>query len=393
MKLLIQSFNYHPHELGGSERSARDLARGLAARGHDGSILLSDASKRYPPEVDGLPVHIVDGLKLGRSPLWEDRSFSQRMLWNLRSEIDPVLLARLRGFLSRNRPDCVVINNPAGHGSALMLAARGLGIPFVPVIRDYGWFCAFGIMMRDGRNCADLCTACRTFSGLRRRLLKGQTCIAISGFVADLVQRFAPDARVEVIHNAVPDAVVTTPKAPRAAGQGLRFGYLGRLHPSKGVAELVAGWQSAQPWEQGHRLLLAGDNQGLTLPENAKDLGIEALGRQEPIAFLDQLDVLFVPSLWNEPFGRSVIEGLARGLYVIGSPNGAAPQLIPEGAGEILPEITSEAVAETLRRLTKDPSPIHAMQGRDRAALVADFRQTPMLARYEAVLERVISTR
>jgi glycosyltransferase involved in cell wall biosynthesis len=392
MKILIQSFNYHPHELGGSERSARDLARGLAGRGHDVGVLLSDASKPYPPEVDGLAVHPVDGLKLGLSPLWEGRNFRQRMLWNLRSEIDPVLLGRLTRFLRREKPDVVLINNPAGHGSALMLAARRAGVPILPVIRDYGWFCAFGVMTRDGRNCTELCGACSRFSTLRRRLMRGQPVIAISGFVADLVGRVAPEARVEVIHNSVPDAVVDTPKANAVTeGPGLRFGYLGRLHPTKGVVELLEGWQAARPWEQGHRLRLAGDNQGLTLPENAAEIGIDILGRQEPIAFLDTLDALFVPSMWNEPFGRSVIEGLARGLYVIGSPNGAGPRLIPEGAGEVLPAITGDAVAEVLGRLVADPAPILAMRGKDRAGLVAEFRQQPMLDRYEDALRRAAS--
>lgn len=404
MKILIQSFNYHPHELGGSERSARDLARGLAARGHAVSVLLSDASKPYPPQVDGLPVRPIDGLRLGRSPLWEGRSFRQRMLWNLRSEIDPLLLARLTRALRAERPDVVLINNPAGHGSALMLAARRAGVPILPVIRDYGWFCAFGVMTRNDRNCTELCGACAGFSALRRRLMRGQPCIAISAFVADLVGRVAPEARVEVIHNSVPDAVVDTPKAPRdgdgdGAGQGdrrgdapgLRFGYLGRLHPTKGVVELLEGWLAARLWEQGHRLRLAGDNQGLTLPENAESLGIDILGRQEPIAFLDTLDALFVPSMWNEPFGRSVIEGLARGLYVIGSPNGAGPRLIPEGAGEVLPAVSGDAVAAVLRRLTADPAPVLAMRGKDRAGLVAAFRQQPMLDRYEDALRRAAS--
>lgn len=389
-KIWIQCFNYFPYDLGGSERSARELAVGLRDRGHEVEVLLSDGSRPYPDEVDGIALHPVEGLRIGKSPLWPERRFLDRMAWNLRSEVDPVLMARLIAALRAGRPDCIVMNNPAGHGSALMLAARLTGIPVLPVIRDYGWFCAFGVMFRDGRNCGDPCGKCQAFSLFRRQLLRGQRCIAISGFVADLVTRFVPQARVEIIPNSVNEAFFVTPQRPRTRQGGLHFGYLGRLHPTKGVDELVAGWIASGAQAQGHRLRLAGSNQGVKLPTQAEVQGIDLLGQQPAIPFLDDLDVLLIPSLWGEPFGRTVIEGLARGAYVVGAPNGAIPSLVPDGFGEILPEVSARAIAAVIARLARDPAPITALRARDRRAVLESYHSAHMLARYEAVIAALV---
>lgn len=386
MKIWVQNFNYHPHELGGAERSARDLASGLARRGHEVEILLSDGSRDYPPAVDGLPLRIVEGLPIGRSPLWEKRSPVQRMAWNLRSEIDPVLLRRLRDALAKARPDCVVINNPAGHGSALLLACRLAGIPFLPVIRDYGWSCAFGVRHRKGRTCARDCLPCIAFSTLRRRLLRNRTCVAISDYVAEVFSRSVPSARVRVIQNALPERFLTTPRPPRTETGRLVFGYIGRLHPTKGVAEILEGWGAAGIHRDGHELLLAGENQGVALPTDAAGMNVHALAPQEAIGFLDRLDVLLVPPTWAEAFGRSVIEGLSRGLYVIGSKNGAIPKLIPPDRGEILETVTGAAIAARLRALAADPTPILRLRALDPEEAVAKFRYDAMIDAYEETI-------
>lgn len=389
MKIWVQSFNFHPHEIGGAERSARDVATGLAARGYEVEILLSDGSKPYPEQVDGLRLHIVDGLPLGRSPLWKDRSFSQRMAWNLRSEIDPVLFYRLHDALTRARPDCVVINNPAGHGSALVLACRLAGVPYLPVIRDYGWFCAFGVRHRKGRTCERDCRPCQAFSVVRRRLLRRRPCVAISEYVAEMVAKSVPSADIRIIHNSIPERFLSTPLPVRAASDRLTFGYIGRIHPTKGVKELIEGWTASGIYRDGHRLMLAGDNQGLDFPADAAGMNIDYQGPQDAIEFLDRLDVLLVPALWAEAFGRSVIEGLARGLYVIGSANGTIPKLIPHDRGEILRAVTPEVIAERLRALAADSAPILRLRSLDPSEAVANFRYGAMIDAYERLIREV----
>lgn len=395
MKIIVQSFNYFPHELGGSERSARDLSRGLSGLGHEVRVLLSDGSKPYPPTVDGLPVDILEGLPIGRSPLHPERSLAARIAWNLRSEMDPMLLARAVAYLRRENPDAVLMNNPAGHGSALLAACRLTGVAVLPVIRDYGWFCAYGVMMRQNETCIGLCTACKVISAPRRGLLlRLPKVIAISHYVANLSREVLGVENAQVIYNAVPEVFLNTPlPKPRSRDAPLTFGYLGRLHPSKGVNELIAAWCGAGLHTEGHRLLLAGDNMGVQIPAEAKALGIHALGRQEAIPFLDQLDVVFLPALWAEPFGRSVVEALARGLFVVGSPNGGIPELIPADRGIIPAHINSMTLMAILRELAADPSRPRRTRLSDPTPDLAQFRSAPMIKSYAALLKELVMDR
>lgn len=98
----------------------------------------------------------------------------------------------------------------------------------------------------------------------------------------------------------------------------MRFGYLGRIHPSKGVVELLEGWTQSRLGAQGHRLAIAGDIQeGFDRHDLLEAAGVSFLGRVQAREFLDDLDVLMIPALWAEPFGRTIVEGLARHCYVV----------------------------------------------------------------------------
>ena len=393
MKILVQSFNYYPNELGGSERSARDLATGFAARGHDVRIVLSDGSLSQPDIVDGLPVDVVVGLPIGKSPLHKDRKFHQRVAWNLRSEIDPVLYMRCLKYLQNTDVDVIVSNNLVGHGSAMMAAAQKQGIPFIPVIRDYGFCCAFGTMSHGGPSCDTPLSPCNIFSTFRKHHLRRMpVVVAISEYVEKLVQDMLGTQNTQVIYNSVPDTFLTEPRAPKTTAEGiLTFGYLGRLHPTKGVTELIEAWRQAGLYKQSHRFLLAGGNQGIELPYDAEKIGIKFLGPQPAIGFLDQIDAMFLPALWAEPFGRTVLEATARGVFVIGSPNGGIPELISPETGMVLDQVDVEQLTRALGELCADPARIHQAKTVDVKKALSKFRTTSMLDQYEALLIKAIS--
>jgi len=329
MKIWMQSFNWHPYELGGAERSARALARGLADAGHAVGVVLSESGLGYPARVDDLPVRVIEGMPLGASPLSGGaRSFAARAMWNLRGEVDPLLALRWRKALAQERPDVVIFNNPAGHGSVALAACRAAKIPTVAVLRDYGWVCAHGTMMRGTHPCEGLCGRCRaTLVWRRAELARATRVVAISQTMAELARDLAGVRQSVIISPALPDTTFDTPRPARAPGP-IRVGYLGRIHPSKGVDVLVQAWFRMRN-RQDAQLLLAGPDQGLVLPPGAQGKGIERVGPvADPVGFLDQIDLLVLPGLWAEPFGRTVIEGRARGCAMIVTDRGAPPTLL-----------------------------------------------------------------
>ena len=139
-------------------------------------------------------------------------------------------------------------------------------------------------------------------------------------------------------------------------------GYLARLAPEKGLHQLVdafielrkqipnaqlliAGWLGKQHeayWqEQQDKLRTAG------LAEAFKYLG--SVDRQGKLDFLDSIDVLCVPTTYQEPKGLFVLESLAAGVPVVQPDHGAFPELIERlGGGYLVFSGRTECVGRTI---------------------------------------------
>ena len=59
------------------------------------------------------------------------------------------------------------------------------------------------------------------------------------------------------------------------------------------------------------------------------ELSLSAIPRPEKV--FNQIGCLVVPSQWEEPFGRVVVESYGYGVPVIGSNCGGIPELIDDG--------------------------------------------------------------
>jgi glycosyltransferase involved in cell wall biosynthesis len=60
------------------------------------------------------------------------------------------------------------------------------------------------------------------------------------------------------------------------------------------------------------------------------------VGGDKKVQILKKCDALLFPVRWPEPFGIAIIEAMAFGLPVIGSPYGSLPELIQENVGAIV---------------------------------------------------------
>ncbi|MBU2818033.1 glycosyltransferase family 4 protein, partial [Acidithiobacillus ferrooxidans] len=68
-----------------------------------------------------------------------------------------------------------------------------------------------------------------------------------------------------------------------------------------------------------------------------------------------QVDIVVVPSLWQEPLGLVVAEALAFGKPVIASKRGGIPEMIKDGENGLLFEPNRpEDLQESLHRLGSD---------------------------------------
>jgi glycosyltransferase involved in cell wall biosynthesis len=152
-----------------------------------------------------------------------------------------------------------------------------------------------------------------------------------------------------------PYGVLRQPPRGRGAGPRRRFGFVGTLAPHKGAHVLVSAFRGVA--DPGLTLDLHGS---LTVqPSYVASLRSAAAG-DERICFrgsfaegeqhrvLGSLDALVVPSVWWENSPIVVIEALAAGLPVIASRTGGVAELIPEGAGLLVPPGDPAALREAI---------------------------------------------
>jgi glycosyltransferase involved in cell wall biosynthesis len=122
-----------------------------------------------------------------------------------------------------------------------------------------------------------------------------------------------------------------------------------REHPEMSTARLrAAGWlgDADRPYfqEQLDRLRQAG------MADDFHYAGI--LDRPAKLHFLQSIDVLSVPTIYQEPKGRYVLEALAGGVPVVQPEHGAFPELLSQvGGGRLFPPGDATRLAEVLVKL------------------------------------------
>lgn len=145
-----------------------------------------------------------------------------------------------------------------------------------------------------------------------------------------------------VIHNGI--NVPADLPAPKTILKGatLTLGFVGRIHPAKGL-HLLLDWM-AHALKNGHTLKLSvrgsfsedAPEYEEQIKEQINNLAltgyVEFLGHiDDPSKVYLGVDIVVVPSEVPDPLPRSVMEAMARGLIVFGYPAGGITDMIEDG--------------------------------------------------------------
>lgn len=166
-----------------------------------------------------------------------------------------------------------------------------------------------------------------------------------------------------------------------ASSSAFVVGFVGRIHPSKGLYTLVRSF-SALP--KNTVLVLAGRGPyRAELERLVLDLGLAGRVRWMPwvnsgnvTEYMNALDVLVLPSrtyrTWKEQFGRVLVEAMSCETCVIGSDSGDIPNVIGN-AGLIFPEGDEISLTERLHQLLEDRSLREDLSRRGRQRVLEHF--------------------
>lgn len=337
MRVLIVNTLYPPAQVGGAERSVAQLAQGLRRAGVEASVLtLTSGRETMNERIDGVPVQRLPVQNLYWPYDGTRRSAVQRAVWHGLEATNALMDQAVDRAVVRVRPDLIHLHLTTGFSLSVYRAAARRDLPLVQTLRDWSMLCARSSLFRRGRRCERRCGSCVLLTaGKRVRSQEVDHVIGLSGAVLETHRAAGYFRRTpgSVIGNAAGAAAIA-PRPSLAEAPTMRFGFLGRVEPEKGIEVLLAATRGlAGDW----RLMIGGRGEAdyvQALRRAYDDPRIVWLGQveAEAEAFWPKVDVLVAPAVWAEPFGRSVVEAVQQGRGVIASRIGGLPEAA-QGAG------------------------------------------------------------
>ncbi len=167
--------------------------------------------------------------------------------------------------------------------------------------------------------------------------------IFISRAQQDLIEKYQDISHqhTAVVYNPISHEYLTEPLKKGVEGNVL---YAGRVEMYKGVLVLLTAWRKVLQDNPRAHLTIAGDG---AQRKEYEDL-VSTWGMQYKVTFVPHVpyhrlksmindsEILVAPHLWVEPFGRTIIEGMARGKIVIAADVGGPADYVQNNVTGLL---------------------------------------------------------
>ncbi|MCR4892126.1 MAG: glycosyltransferase [Lachnospiraceae bacterium] len=327
MKILIFAELYYPDIMGGGEFSTKQMTEGLAERGHD-LIVYCLGKKNCREEIQGVRVkrkyirgtseHFLSLAKNNPIPAPFTQLDKIRRKWG---DLYPNKrwYRYYRAIIEKEGPDLVHTASPMSYLGRVNLwkAAYDLHIPVSHVCR--------------GPNLLQLNFLGGRLDSYNRHLNAGASAYltalaAPSRYMLDSHNRAGIRGKAfnEVIYNAVDFDLVPLGEELMEEKENLIL-YAGELSEKKGISTLI----KAVDGLQDVRLLLIGRGRPESRIERTGKVELlDWMEREELYTYMKKAKAVVLPSKWNEPFGRILIEAMGQGTLAIGSDRGAIPEVL-----------------------------------------------------------------
>ena len=308
MKILALLPTYrpagYPGKIGGGEISNRILLEGLAAVGHQVTVLAFSGGGVHDSISNGVRVVETPGSNFGATVDW----FVKRLLYRRYAH----------SLIAENEPNVLLAATDAmAIGVAL---GKHYRIPVAVFIR------AFENLEATSRNGIACILHPKTL--VKRALLgdsgpnalkRADLLLPNSKYMENLCQERVAEALTEVVYPPL-DIHISEQCPP----QTLRMASMVGTSPKKGTA-LVSSIAKRVP-ELGFRIVGCPD---LAPGDSVTDRNLVRVGWCDTeVEFRERADIVLVPSLWNEPFGRVAIEALAAGKIPFVADVGGLPEAV-----------------------------------------------------------------
>lgn len=353
--------------VGGAQVHILDLAQALLLEGHEVTVLIGGDG----PVIDalqqrGIPYHSIRHLA---KPL--------RPGADLRATIE--LCQALRTI----RPQLV-----AAHTAKAGMLARGAaalsGIP--AVFTPHGWAISDRVSARSGRVFKLLERLGGYFSARIINVCEYERGLALR-------HKIAPEAKLSVVHNGIPDIGSSLLAQPDREPPILIT--IARFEEPKDYRTLLCALSGLK--DLTWTIDLVGDGPLQPAMESlARDLGLaermQFLGARRNTAWLLAQAQLFVLSTRSEAFPYSVLEGMRAGLPVVSSDAGGIREAVADGeTGMLVTAKDASQLQGQLRRLILDAQLRRRLGAAGRRRFLEQFTVDKMVNQTVQIYREVIS--
>lgn len=331
MKIILINSYYFPEIIGGAEVSVKKLAEGLIKRGHNVVVITTGIENKIE-YLQGVKIYRLKTKSFYRANF--EKNILKKLIYRLLDIYNPFNYRIFNKIIKDEKPDIINTNNLYGISPVIFNSAKNNNVKIVHTLRDYNLLCPkVSLLKKNMKTCYKANILCYFYRSINKFLLRKVDIItAPSEFVSTMFKNnnfFYKD--IKIIYNAIDIRDKNYKEKNISIKKSLTFVYMGALSKYKGLIELVESFKNIS--DDSINLIIAGKGElkDYVISESNKDKRISFyhfLNEDEKDKVLKKSDILIIPSIWNEPFGRVVIEAYSYGLPVIGSNVGGIPEII-----------------------------------------------------------------
>jgi glycosyltransferase involved in cell wall biosynthesis len=396
MKILYISALYAPYYKGGVEYSLQILVEAMHKKGHEVLVLATSDKK-------GLHQETVNGIKVYRAGIknryWQYNNYGHskinKLLWHIQDIYNRGMADYLENILSVEKPDIISCHIIGGWSIAVWDVIFQAKIPVVQVIHDFYLLCVKSSMLKNNIQCNKRCIKCRIMRYLhKKKSIKINAVVGISQYIIDKIldMGYFKDSIKQVIYNA---RIISNSNRihQQISTSNIVFGYIGTLAPNKGVQWLIEQFNKISSNSISLKIAGEGDFSYTNLLKNisAKNTRISFIGYVKSEDFYPQIDVLIVPSIWNEPLGMVAIEACANHIPVITSATGGLKEIITDGYNGLYCDVSiPDSLSDAINKILDNRNLLYELQKNARESVCSFLDIDRLTSEYEDIYKRVI---
>lgn len=335
MKIMLISSLYYPYVKGGAEFSIRIIAEKLVEKGHQVIILTS----YYKDEVTFLNKVKIYNIKIPNI-YWRyysnQKNYLLKVIWNLIDTYNIFIKSKITKILEIEKPDVAHTNILSSFSCYIWKLLKKKHIPIIHTSRDYYLICPKYLMFKKNQICKKQCFDCKILS-----IPKKNASSYVDGFVGIsqyIVNKhinmgyFKNASIVKYIYNPV--VLNKTINNNVMQNDRLIIGFVGQLFQGKGIEFLLEKFYNYKN-NDNFQLNIYGKFKNKSYANKIKNKyfkkNIHFCGFKKQKDIYSNINLVIIPSLWEEPFCRIIIEAYSYGIPVLASNRGAIPEIVIDG--------------------------------------------------------------